>query len=111
MNVNDLMDLNVFKLHTNENTMKNEFNGVYCGDLLSMVMANAEEENCFITVQNNINSIAVSVLVEMKVIIFVHNLLPTDEMIKKANEENICLLNSKLDATSIILLMKEHNLL
>ena len=111
MKAKDILDLSNFKCHTDEATLLNEFEGAYASDLLSMVVSKAKEDNCFITVQCNMNSIAVAVMTDLRVIIFVHGFEPNKEMIEKANSENICLLSTSLDTCSVILLLKENNLL
>ena len=46
------------------------FEGVYAGDLLSHVMAHAKENNLFLTIMSNLNTIAVAVS-------YTHLTLPT----------------------------------
>ncbi|ONN27197.1 iron-sulfur binding hydrogenase [Thermosipho affectus] len=64
----------------------------YTGDLLSMVMKNAESSSIWITVQNHLNIIAVAAMTGIKAILLCENLDFSDEVIEKAKEENICLL-------------------
>ena len=42
MKVNELIDVLNAKLVTNDDTLDNEYQGVYVGDLLSNVMANVQ---------------------------------------------------------------------
>ena len=58
------------KLITNEATKDNSFEGVYVGDLLSNVMANIKEDNLFVTIMCNINTIAVASLRDIPIIVF-----------------------------------------
>ncbi|MBQ1274317.1 MAG: AraC family transcriptional regulator [Cellulosilyticum sp.] len=71
-----------------------EVTGVYIGDLLSLVMARSKEGDLWLTVQGHINTLAVAALVNMPAILLVEGILPTDEMIQKAEEEAIVLLTT-----------------
>ena len=42
-----------------------QIEGAYCGDLLSMVMGRAKENDAFVTVMANVNTIAVAVLADV----------------------------------------------
>ena len=52
--------------------------GCYCGDLLSWVMSRIKENDVWLTVMGNINSIAVCVLSECACIVLTEN-APLDE--------------------------------
>lgn len=74
---------------------------VYIGDLLSFVMANGKEGSIWMTVQRHINVIAVAELNDFCAIIFVENVEPDEETIKKANELELPLFISKLDSFTL----------
>ncbi len=67
----------------------------YCGDLMSDVIANASNEAIWITVQAHKNSIAVALIKDIKAIVFTNNVEINEELIEKAEEENINLFKSK----------------
>lgn len=46
-----------------------QIEGAYCGDLLSMVMGRAKENDAFVTVMANVNTIAVAVLADVACVI------------------------------------------
>ena len=71
-----------------ENNPK-EISGCYICDLLSRVMNGCEEGNIWITVQNSINVAAVAVLNECACVIVCEGVKVSDDVIKKANEENV----------------------
>lgn len=75
---------NVFK-------SKNDINieGVYIGDLLSIVMAKAKQNYVWITIQTHINIIAVAELLELSCIIVVEGMEIEQETIEKAKELDI----------------------
>ena len=86
-------------------TAKNKdayFEGVYAGDLLSHVMAHAKENNLFLPIMSNLNTIAVACLLDMPVIVLAENVKPTEEMINKADDENIIIISSKYNVVDII---------
>jgi len=66
----------------------------YCGDLMSDVMAHAEAECIWITIQAHKNSIAVALIKDIKSIVFTNNVMVENEVIKKAEEEKINLLRT-----------------
>ena len=78
------------------------FEGIYAGDLLSHVMAHAKENNLFLTIMSNLNTIAVASLLDMPVIVLAENVKPTEEMIYKADDENIIIISSKYNVVEII---------
>lgn len=80
------MDL---KLLAGESGLENEIEGGHVGDLLSFVMSHAKEKNIWVTIQGHINSVAVASLLGLSAIILSENVIPDEEMIKKANEEGI----------------------
>ena len=71
--------------------VENEINieGVYIGDLLSIVMAKAKNNYAWITIQTHINIIAVAELLELCCIIIVENMEVDFDTLDKAKELNI----------------------
>lgn len=79
-----------------------EIKNYYCGDLLSFIMGNAHKEStCLLTVMTSMNVIGVAVLLDFKAIIFTSNTNPSEEVIKKASDENIPLFKTPLDGLEI----------
>lgn len=68
--------------------------GIYAGDLLSWVMAHAEQGNAWITVHTHMNTIAVAVLKELSCIILPEDIEPEPNSLKKAEEEGIAVLSA-----------------
>lgn len=73
-----------------------EINGGYVSDLLSDVMGNAREGFVWITIMRHLNVIAVASLTNLAAVIFSKNIVPDQAVIAKADEEDICLINSSL---------------
>ena len=71
-----------------------EIQGCYIGDLLSLVMSRAQEGEVWLTVQTNVNIIAVAVLTEISCIIVTEGMDIPEETIAKAAEQGIPLFQS-----------------
>ncbi|MBQ1785882.1 MAG: hypothetical protein II005_04045 [Turicibacter sp.] len=79
--------------------------GIYVGDLLSFVMANAKPNQLWLTVQTHPNIIAIASLLELSAVIVVSGIEIPQETIDLANEQGILLISSVLDAVEIIKLL------
>lgn len=63
--------------------------GVYIGDLLSIVMRKAKQNYVWVTIQTHINIIAVAELLDLSCIIVVEDMEVEQETINKAKELDI----------------------
>ena len=70
--------------------------GIYCCDLLSIVMGRAKANDAWITVMGNINAIAVAVLADVSCIILSEGMNLDEQSIQKAKEQRVCVLKSDL---------------
>lgn len=66
-----------------------EIEGVYIGDLLSIVMSKAKKNYVWITIQTHINIVAIAELLELACIIVVENMEVDNDTLDKAKELNI----------------------
>jgi predicted transcriptional regulator len=73
-----------------------EIKNVYIGDLLSWVMGKAQENDAWITIMNNVNVIAVASLADVSCVIFSEGVVPSEDIIKTAEEKGINILSSPL---------------
>ncbi len=85
-----------------------EIKGVYCCDLLSIVMGRAGQDNAWVTVMGNINSIAVAVLSDVSCIILSENMQLDDIAKQKAESQNVCVLTSELSTFELALKVHEQ---
>lgn len=77
--------------------------GCYCGDLLSWVMSRIKENDVWLTVMGNINSIAVCVLSDCACVVLTEN-APLDEDAKlKAEAMSIPVFQSEKSAYDLAL--------
>ena len=84
------MDLKVLNIGED-----NEIRGGYSSDLLSNVMANAKEGDIWITVQKHMNIIAVAQLKKIPAILIGGGGNPSEDVIKRAEDEGISILGSE----------------
>lgn len=110
MRVSDILD-SQYQLLSDSETKENEWNGIYSGDLLSIVMKSATPKNLLVTVIANINTVAVAVLIDLPVIIFCEGIQPSNEMIAKANTEKIALIMTKLKSYEVVVDLFKRGLL
>ncbi|MBN2038948.1 MAG: serine kinase [Spirochaetes bacterium] len=74
----------------------------YSSDLLSDVMGNASTGDIWITLQSHQNIVAVAVMKSLSAIILINGKEPEEATIKKAEEEKVTILSSKLPAFELI---------
>jgi len=79
-----------------------EVSGGYSSDLLSDVIANAQKDNIWITLQTHLNIVAVANLKELAGIILVNGRQPEESTLNKAKQENIPILLTELPTFEII---------
>ena len=69
-----------------------EVTGGYASDLLSCVMAGAQHQGVWVTLQAHTNIVAVAALLELSAVIITEGAQPDAATIAKANQEGITLL-------------------
>ena len=77
-----------------------EISGGYCGDLLSWVMGRAKEGDAWITIMSNANTVAVCTLADPACIVLAEGVEPEPDMLKRAKEQGINVIATKLDSFS-----------
>ena len=98
MLVKDLVNVVKAEIINEGNTLYKETNGCYIGDLLSWVMANAEEGNIWITIMSNINVVAVAKLTDVSCVLMCEDVYPDADCIKRAQEQGVTILKTSLSA-------------
>ncbi|MDF2877322.1 MAG: AraC family transcriptional regulator [Clostridia bacterium] len=102
LTIKELIRSAEFEIVAGEKGMDNEVEGGYVGDLLSFVMAHAKEKDVWVTIQGHINSVAVASLLGLSAIILSEGVAADSEMIKKADEEGIPILRTKLSSFDVV---------
>lgn len=69
--------------------------GCYCGDLLSWVMSRAQENDAWLTVMGNINSVGVAVLADVACIILTENAPLDKEALARAEQNGVVILQTE----------------
>ena len=75
-----------------------EVNGIYICDLLSLAMTKVSEGDLWITVQANVNIVAVAVLTEASCILIAENMNVEQDVIDKANAQGVLILKTEKSA-------------
>lgn len=78
-----------------------EITSCYIGDLLSLAMSKVTKDSVWVTIQNNINIVAVASLTEAACVVVCEGFSPDENVIKKAHEEGITILSTELSAYEI----------
>ena len=69
----------------------------YAGDMLSHVMAHLQNNECWFTILNSMNVIAVASLNECPLVILTENVVLQDAVLEKAKDEEICVCSTEMD--------------
>lgn len=75
-----------------------EVSGCYIGDLLSWVMGRANEDNVWITIMSNINTVAVASLSDVSLVILAEGVTLEDDVLAAAEAKGINVAASHLPA-------------
>jgi len=100
INLKDIVQQLGLKLVTGD--IERAVSAGYSSDLLSDVIANAQKDNIWITLQTHINIVAVANLQELAGIILVNGRQPEEATLKKAEQENIPILLTELPTFEIV---------
>ncbi len=89
------------KLLTDEGFSDREVTGCYIGDLLSHVMGKAASGNAWVTIMTNVNIVAVASLVDAACILVCEGTDVSEDVLEKANEQDVIILQSEKTAYEI----------
>lgn len=109
MKVQELLEKLPLELVAGSKGIQKEIQGGYCGDLLSIVMAYAKEQDVWLTVQGHENAVAVALMAGISAIILTQGVKPNEAMCDKANQYDIPVLTTSL--SSYDLCIEIHKLL
>jgi hypothetical protein len=68
--------------------------GGYAADLLSCVLAGAQRDGLWVTLQSHLNIVAVAALLDLKAVIITEDAQPDEATLAKANAEGVTLLGT-----------------
>lgn len=69
----------------------------YAGDMLSHVMAHLQSDECWFTILNSMNVIAVASLNECPLVILTEDVELQEAVLEKAKTEEICVCSTEMD--------------
>ncbi len=102
MNLKDLVKEFGLEVKTASDQLDREVKGGYVSDLLSDVLAHADEGTLWVTLHIHQNIVAVALHKDLAGIILVQGRQPEQDTIVKAAEENIPILVSGLSAFELV---------
>ena len=102
MKLSEIVEKLDLSVKTGANSLDVEISRGYASDLLSDVIAHAEEGDVWITLQIHQNIVAVSTMKSLGGIILIGGRQPGDDTVEKAEEEGIPILLSKLPAFELV---------
>ncbi len=76
--------------------------GGYASDLLSCVMAGAQPDNVWVTLQAHMNVVAVASLREVSVVIITEGAQPEADVLAKATEQGVILLSTSAPSYEVV---------
>lgn len=98
MTVKELTEKLNLKVITGQASYENSIKNCYICDLLSQVMAKGREGDAWITIQTNINIIAVATLIDAACIIIAEGALLDEAALIKAKQLDLAVLSSSKTA-------------
>ena len=110
MKVRELVKDERFVCANPQTNLEKEIESGYVGDLLSWVMANADNGCAWVTIQTHINIVAVASLLEMACIIIPEGAEVEPDALEKATEEDIPLIITELNAYEVCTFLGEKGI-
>ena len=108
MTIRELISSNLLTLENDGNHHDTIISGLYCCDLLSIAMGNAPTDCVWVTVMNNINSLAVASLAECACIVLASGVAVEPAFLAKAAEQGITVFSTKLPVFEAALKVHER---
>ena len=105
--VRELCGLNFLKCLNSEITFEKHIEGVYCGDMLSGALAEARENDLWLTVQNHKNVAAVAILKKISCIVLSKQEQASEEMLNLCSENDIAVFASSEDCFTTAVMLYE----
>ena len=98
MTVRDIAEKLNLKFYAGEEFAERCANGCYIGDLLSLAMSKVQMGYVWITIQTNINIVAVASLADASCIILADGCVPDENTVERAKEQDIVILGGEISA-------------
>ena len=101
MKITDIAKSLKLDIISGDELLTRKVTGGYVSDMLSDVIAHARKGVIWITLQTHLNIIAVASMKEVSCIIIVNGRQPDEETMKKAEDEKIPILGTKMNAFQV----------
>jgi DRTGG domain. len=92
MNVKELSEKLQLEIISGMESLNREVTGIYCCDLLSLVMGRAPADSIWLTVMGNMNSVAVATLADISCIVLCEGCNMDAQGLEKAREKDVAIL-------------------
>ena len=102
MTIHEMVKRAELEVKTAADQLDAEVSGGYAGDLISAVMANAKQGNVWVTWHAHPNIVAAALVTKLSAVVLICGRQPEEETIRKAQEEGLPILLSKLPAFELI---------
>ncbi len=102
MTIHEMVKRAGLEVKTADDQLDAEVTGGYAGDLISAVMAKAKQGNVWVTWHTHPNIVAAALVTKLSAIVLICGRQPEEETIRKAEEEGLPILLSKLPAFELI---------
>lgn len=102
MTIHEMVKRAGLEVKTAADQLDVEVTGGYAADLISTVMANAQQGNVWVTWHAHPNIVAAAMVTKLSAIVLVCGREPEEETIRKAEQEHLPILLSKLPAFELI---------
>ena len=100
-----------YLVKTDSKNLTQSYQGIFVTDLLSQAIHSAKPNNILITIISNLNTIAVAVMLDLPCIIICSGKPVTNEMITRANHENISIIQTEKHEHEVIIDLYQRGLI
>ncbi len=107
MNVKNIAEKLNLTFYSGEDFADKTAKGCYIGDLLSLAMSKVQMNYVWITIQTNVNIVAVASLADAGCIIIADGCVPDEKTVERAKEQEIIILGSELSAYELAIKLSE----
>ena len=102
MTLREIADKLALEVRTAPEKLDVQVSGGYASDLLSLVIARAQESNIWVTLQSHLNIVAVAALLDLAGIIVTEGMTLDEAIVERANEEGIPILTTELATFTVV---------
>ena len=102
MKLNKIIERLNLEVRSGPDNPEVEVRNGYVSDLMSDVIANARPGSLWLTVQGHLNVVAVVAMKELAGVVLVNGKRPEEQTLRRARDENLPLMGSRLSAYELV---------